>query len=181
MRIASIFVTAQFTVQGASKPDAMKTPDGTLKDGIPVYGVDYRVVAPIDANTGHTSGKRMHKPLVFVKHPGPSTPQFIQALTTNEVIKTFKLQWCKPASGQKKLDPQLEITLTNAQVVDFSLDVHESDATDAAGGSANDQLAASGGGSGVSEVQLERISLTFQKIEVSWLPSKTVADDWSLS
>jgi type VI secretion system Hcp family effector len=179
MRVASIFVTAQFTKQGASKPDATKTPDGTLKDGIPCYGVDYRVLSPIDANTGHTSGKRMHKPLVFVKHPGPSSPQFIQALVTNEPVTSFKLHWCKPASGEKKLQPMLEIILTNAQVVDYSLDIHESDATEAAG-SGGDALSAGGGGSGVSEVQLERISLSFQKIEVNWLPAKTaMADDWS--
>lgn len=47
----------------------------------------YNVVSPRDAATGQASGKRMHRPVTFIKEWGPATPQLAAMKPTYDVKK----------------------------------------------------------------------------------------------
>jgi type VI secretion system secreted protein Hcp len=108
---------------GAANPDAVS---GTLlvdgqqqgqfdPNGIPVTGVSHEVQTPIDASSGQPLGRRVHKPLTITKELDKSTPMLIQALVTNELLRTVQLT--VQVNGQ---DAYI-IQLTNAIVSDDSL------------------------------------------------------------
>ena len=44
----------------------------------------YSIVSQRDPQSGLPTGQRMHKPVVFAKELGPSTPQLYAALANNE-------------------------------------------------------------------------------------------------
>jgi type VI secretion system secreted protein Hcp len=47
----------------------------------------YALVSPRDVATGMASGKRQHYPVMIYKEIDASSPQFAEALVTNESIK----------------------------------------------------------------------------------------------
>jgi hypothetical protein len=53
--------------------------DGVLKQAT------YEVISPRDSASGQASGKRMHKPVTFVKEWGPATPQLSAVKPTYNV------------------------------------------------------------------------------------------------
>ena len=59
----------------------------------------------------------------------------------------------------------------------FSMDVHEVDVSGAGGAAGGDSLTAGADGADVSEVQMERIEFTFQKIQLENLAGKTSYED----
>jgi type VI secretion system secreted protein Hcp len=139
-----------------------ETPREKHQGKIPGISFHYNVKSPRDAATGQASGKRTHHPVSFVKAWGPSTPQFFQALCTNEVLPEVAFEFVKTdPNGEEYVYHTLK--LTNATVseidqylegdpkADQSHDVHE----------------------------LERVSFTFQRIEIQNKDGKTMAvDDW---
>ena len=76
-------LTAEGTKQGKFKGDVAKS------EQIAATLVSYSVVSPRDAASGQATGKRKHAPLVVRQSVAPSTVQFYNALTTNEVLKSF--------------------------------------------------------------------------------------------
>ena len=42
-----------------------------------MHAAQYWVIGPRDAASGQASGKRMHRPVTFVKEWGPATPQLM--------------------------------------------------------------------------------------------------------
>src|SRR5256885_1757279 len=72
-------------------------------------------VSPRDVATGHASGKRIHKPIVFTKEWDAASPKLFQALVTNEVLKSVLFEFVKTdAKGQEEV--HFRITLANANV-----------------------------------------------------------------
>jgi hypothetical protein len=57
--------------------------DGKLQQAL------YQVKGPRDSASGQASGKRMHKPVTFVKEWGPASPQLLTVKPTYDV-KTLK-------------------------------------------------------------------------------------------
>jgi type VI secretion system secreted protein Hcp len=55
---------------------------------IPGVRFAYGVIAPRDASTGMLSGRRVHSPVVVTKLVGTASPQLLQALITNESLKS---------------------------------------------------------------------------------------------
>ncbi len=55
-------------------------------DGV-VKQATYTVISPRDSASGQASGKRMHKPITFVKEWGPATPQLSAVKPTYNVKK----------------------------------------------------------------------------------------------
>lgn len=119
----------------------------------------YEVSSPRDIATGQASGRRRHSAIMITKEWGAASPQFFQALVSNEVLKTVVIQFFQPdAQGNEQL--MHKITLTNAVVTNIRK----------YGGRAGESPA---------EMMLEDISLMFQKIEINNMQAKTsVTDQW---
>src|ERR1700694_1815509 len=114
---------------------------------------DYRLVSPRDPATGQVSGKRQHKPVVITKEWGPSMPQFLAAVATNEVLTKLTMEfWDADAKGMQRA--HFVVTLTDASVSEVKQRL------------ANDLLT-------------EDLSFTFRKITVEDKIGKTIfMDDW---
>ena len=119
-------------------------------------------VAPRDAATGHASGKRIHKPILFTKEWDKATPLLFKALVTNEVLKSVLFEFVRTnADGEEGVHFRVKLTNANIASVKSYLDL-----TDTSGDSYDAH-------------ELEDVELTFQKIELEDVDGKTMAvDDW---
>jgi type VI secretion system secreted protein Hcp len=152
--MASVVITG--TKQGTFKGEGIKPTD---QNKIPVLDFGYEVISPRDAATGLPTGKRQHHAVTFVKNWGAATPQIFQALISNESLKSVLFEFTRADAAGKEAVFQT-VTLTNAAVSGFKEYM---------------QPNAKGGVD-----QLDLVSLTFQKIEITNNDGKTTAsDDWS--
>jgi type VI secretion system secreted protein Hcp len=142
-------------------------PDGGFTDHAGAAGThqlftdlfSFAVRSPRDPQSGLPTGQRMHTPVTFMKANGPSTPQFFQALATNEALPVVIFDcYGLDKAGVTRLGHSVK--LTNASVSDITF--QKDDVRDPANSTHADVL---------------RISLTFQGIEVDHGPV-TVADQW---
>ena len=135
---------------------------------IPFQSFDYEVISPRDIATGQASGKRQHKPIHIVKEWGASSPQFLQALVSNETLKTVTLEFTK-VNPNGEVYVYQTIKLTNATVTSIHQFTAQQDAA-----SASNKRVASG------SPWLEDIAFTFQRIELTNNDGKTMfVDDWT--
>ncbi|NWJ47446.1 MAG: type VI secretion system tube protein Hcp [Chloroflexi bacterium] len=160
--ITRFYVTVEGTKQGKFKGESLQSKNANKIDGI---RFSYGITSPRDAASGLATGKRLHKPISFTKEWGAATPQFFQAMTTNENLKSVLFEFTKTnANGEEYV--YFTIKLTNANIANINY--------------TEDSLAKSGDPS--NGLQLEEISVTFQKIEIENKDGKTIAtDDWSVN
>jgi type VI protein secretion system component Hcp len=78
-----------------------------------IHAAEYQVTSPRDAASGQASGKRMHKPITFVKEWGPATPQ-LMAMKTGYDIKKVE---GTGARGTMAVDDWSPITLTDSEAL----------------------------------------------------------------
>jgi len=158
----------KFNKQGASKGESPKT---ERKDWISVLAFNFEVISPRDVATGQASGKRQYKPIRFVKEWGAASPQLLTACARNEQVDSCNFEFIKVnKSGTEYV--YHTITLTNATVSACSLFTGEE------GGVEGGSTAKHSKETGTHE--LERISMTFQKVEHANNDGKTMfADDWN--
>lgn len=156
-------VIAVMTVDGAKtgKFKGTSTMRGN-KGKIDCIGYGYQVSSPRDAATGLPNGKRQHQPIKIVKFIDASTPQFLESLYTNEVLKSVVIEFYKK-EPDGRMQPTFVIKLTNATI---------------------SQVNQSGGVSTPEKINpgsvVEEISFTFQNIELTDQASKTTAvDSWN--
>jgi type VI secretion system secreted protein Hcp len=120
----------------------------------------YGVESPRDTASGMASGRRTHHPVVLTKEWGASTPQFVTALCTNELLKSVLFEFVNiNPNGEEYVFHT--VALTNANVSAIEQYVEEGTVP----GDAHEPRA------------LERISLVFQHIEIENKDGKTVAVD----
>ena len=155
------------TVTGA-KQGAFKTegPQSALSKGkIPGIAFGYSVISPRDATSGLPTGKRQHQPVTFTKEWGASSPQFYQAAFTNENLTSVLFEFIATGVDGKVLIDHT-IKLTNASIASVSQSLHDPQT----------------GGPVIESRELQTITFTFQKIEItSTTGSTTAMDDWSVS
>ncbi len=152
------FVSAKGAKQGDFKGENGKKPGV-----IPILGFSYGVTSPRDAATGQASGRRQHKPITILKEWGEVSVQFFQALVTNEVLTPVDIREVRTDSTGKE-QVYMEIHLTDVVVSSIQIDptVETHDHSSVQPGD-----------------EVERIELTFRKIEIENKVSKTAAtDDW---
>jgi type VI secretion system secreted protein Hcp len=114
---------------------------------------DFGLGTPYDHVTGQASGKRQPRPVVLSKGTDKSSPLFYNACTNNEVLTSVAIKYMTAADDHK---PTMTITLTNAMVREYA---HQA------------------GSNGVGH---EKLTLTYMKIEFTWVDGGIVAiDDWS--
>ncbi len=129
--------------------------------GIVGLAFAYGVKKPIDVATGEPTGKRQHSPIRVVKEWGASSPQFFEALVTNEALPEVTLEFRKTNPAGEEYVYQ-RIKLTDAGVCEIRQFTNE-DAADASAKRAPSER--------------EEISFTFHKIEIENTDGKTIADD----
>ena len=168
------YVTVQGNRQGRFKSETAREKH---KDKIPGISFHYNVASPRDSASGMASGKRVHQPVSFVKRWGPATPQLFQALCTQEALTSVLFEFVDTdAQGEEYVFHT--VTLTNAVVteIDQYLDGgrHGEAPGERQGGRPGERR-----GAPPDAHELERISLTFQRIEIENRDGRTMAtDDW---
>lgn len=148
------------TVKGAKQGDFKGDIAG--KAAIAGLGFSDGATVNIAPATGLATGKRQYSPVVFTKAWSASSPQFLQALATNEVLTEVTFEFFKLAAEGKEL-MFFTIKLSNASVTKI------------------DQFAGNLNSFSASGQEIEEISLTFRKIEVTSTEGggTAFADDWS--
>ena len=109
-------VIAYVTVTGATTG---KFKGGTTSKGnegkIECTGFRYSVSSAHDAASGQPTGRRTQEPVTIIKQFDSSTPQLLQALYTNEVLRTVVIEFYKKSpTGTEVLF--YTMTLTNATI-----------------------------------------------------------------
>ena len=158
---SQISVTVEGTVQGKFKSETR-----TTKDKIDLIGYSQEVAAPRDLASGQASGKRSYQPLTIVKAAGASSPQFFQALLTNEVLKKVVIELTKAnADGSEYV--YYTITLEDATVANYK---------QYSGSAAVEGAVTKHSGANDYSVY-DEIKLSFRKITVESKDGKTMAGD----
>jgi type VI secretion system secreted protein Hcp len=123
-----------------------------------VLSFSYEVDVAIDTTSGAAAGKRQTSAIVFSRHTDGASPSIYTALTTNEILPSVKFDFFAPTakSGEK---PYYSIQLTNAHIVKL---VQQT-------------------GSATDKSLIETVSLTFQKIEQTFVANNKTAADSPLS
>jgi len=142
----SITMQVTGTKQGLFKGDdfILGRPTANL---ITLSGYQFEVVSPQDIATGQPSGKVQYKPVTVTHELGGSSPEFLAAAATNEVLTSVVINFYRADRTGKQVN-YYRVTLTNATVSDVKQYT------------------------GSSSV-LEDVSFTFQKIEQTDLVAKT--------
>jgi type VI secretion system secreted protein Hcp len=141
-RADTIYVSVKASKQGQFRGDI---PTAKPPGQILALKFQYEVSSPRDAATGQASGKLQHKPIVITKEWGASSPQFFQALTTNELLQEVRLDFVGVGVSGEPIITHT-IRLVNASVSNIA---HSTDVVP--------------GRPGVRH--LEEITFTFQAIE----------------
>jgi len=134
---------------------------------IMVIAVEHEVLLPHDPATGQSTGKRMHKPFVITKELDASTPHLYTALTTNENLLSWELQFWAPSvgigAGTGVEVMRYTVRLTNARISDIRFQMLN-----------NKDLEL------MRYAEFEEVSFTYQRIDWTWvMGGKTSGDDWA--
>jgi type VI secretion system Hcp family effector len=164
----NLTITVNALKQGVFKGEiAMKDTNIKAEGRTELLDLRYEMDSPRDLATGQAIGKRTHKPLTIVKRFGPSSPQYLQALSTNEPLREVIIEGFNADRGGQ-LRSAFTIKLTNAFVshVDSRV-VPAANVTGKAGAASADDLQ-------------EVIQFTYQGIEVTSQIGKTMfVDSWN--
>ena len=150
------YVTVEATKQGRLKGES---PREAHQDALVGISFHYAVTSPRDVASGQASGRRQHQPVDFVKQWGAASPQLFAAMVGNEVLKSVLFEFVRPDEQGGEVVFHT-IRLTNASITaieQFIKGDPEPPPTDPRA--------------------LERISLTFQRIEIENLDGHTSATD----
>ncbi|MBI3871718.1 MAG: type VI secretion system tube protein Hcp [candidate division Zixibacteria bacterium] len=126
-----------------------------------VYSVHHNVDVPVDAQSGTQIGHRTHHPLKIMKVIDKSSPGLLNALTTAQRLSQVTLAFYRidPTGVEQKY---YTITLTNAVIVDISLDVPVT---------FDPQYE--------SYHHMENVSFVYEQIEWEWIPDGVMEmDEW---
>ena len=147
---AEVFVTMVGSRQGPLRGDST-TPGRTNQTVVSAFQYEVRVAT--DPATGQPLGKRQHSPVTFTKAVGPSSPQLFEAMFQNENLSTVTFEFVA-LTGEGSTQVVQRVRLTNAVV---------SDVRQHAGP--------------LRGTWLEDVSLTFQSITITHVPTGIAATD----
>jgi type VI secretion system secreted protein Hcp len=150
------YVTVEGTKQGRLKGESVAEAHRDKLRGISFH---YAVSSPRDAASGQASGKRQHQPVVFVKEWGAASPQLFQALVSNESLKSVLFEFVKTnENGEEVIYHSIKLTSASISAIEQYINGDpEPPPTDPRA--------------------LEKVSLTFQRIDIENADGKTSATD----
>jgi len=158
------YVTITGTKQGQFKGESIREKHSSKLSGL---SYNHTIQSPRDVATGQASGKRQHGPIQITKEWGASTPQILQALVSNEVLKEVLFEFVQTTpDGMEQVYYTVKLTNATISAVQYTTGGGES-AESAKTSAAYDTH------------ELEKVSFTYQRIEVDHKAGKTSAtDDW---
>jgi type VI secretion system secreted protein Hcp len=136
------------------------------ENSIAIHSFSQEIDSPRDPASGLPTGKRMHKPVYFLKEVDKSSPLLWNALTNNENLTSVQIQFWGAgvaAAGGVATEKQLyTVTLTNASIASMLQSMPNNLDPSA------------------TKLSLqEAITLTYQKIQWTWNDGvATASDDW---
>lgn len=160
------YIAVEGTKQGKFKGESKRE---KWKEQITGLSYAHKIQSPRDIATGQASGKRQHGAISITKEWGPSTPQLFTALVSNEVLKKVEFSFVHTTKeGAEEVYQTVKLTNATVSAVEYMTGVGDS--------------AESAKHTGAFDThELEKVSFTYQRIEVDNLPGKTSAvDDWTL-
>jgi type VI secretion system secreted protein Hcp len=126
-----------------------------------VFSVWHEIISPRDPSSGRPTGKRHHKPIVIGKEVDRSSPLLYWALTNNERLPSWKLQFWRPSPTGLELQ-NFTIELVNATVTQIQLRMPNTK---------HPRLG--------KYPEYEEVGFTYQKIIWTWTDGGiTAEDDW---
>jgi len=143
--VSAIYVTVKGQKQGTYHAEAEH--QGT-KYSFAAHSLEYELIVPTDAASGHATGQRRHRPMTLTRDWGAASPQLFQALVTNESLESVVID-CYGRTKDGKEQLVHKVKLTNAAVCSFRQVGSVSRGATKAGTSGN----------------LETVAFTFEKIE----------------
>lgn len=90
------YVTIEGRRQGAFISEAEDAPRACTFIGL---AVSYQLQSPRDPATGQMTGRRRHGEVIVTKRWGAATPQLLQAIADNEVLRTVVLDFPRNDAG----------------------------------------------------------------------------------
>ncbi|MBZ5638486.1 MAG: type VI secretion system tube protein Hcp [Acidobacteriia bacterium] len=153
------YVTIEGTKQGKFKGESSRD---AHKDKIEGLAFEWKVQSPRDIATGQASGKRQHLPIKITKEWGAASPQILQALCSNEVMKNILFEFIRTTpEGAEEIHHTIKLlNATISEVHPFIEMTKHEERTDVH--------------------ELEEVSFTYQRVEVENKTGKTMAvDDWT--
>ncbi len=161
------YVTIESEKQGALKGESLKT---AHKDKIAGLAYYHKIQAPRDVATGRPSGARQHGPITFTKEWGASSPQLTQALCQNENLTRVFFEFTRTNSvGESEIYHTIELTNASVAKIEYRT-----------GGGITGGESSAKTVSTYDTMEIEEVSLTYQKISIQNVPGQTAcADDWA--
>ncbi|KAF3921487.1 hypothetical protein ABW21_db0207732 [Orbilia brochopaga] len=151
-------LTVRYFIQitGQKQGNILKSTTNGFTSASPARGINLTIETPTDIASGHATGKRHYSPITVSRDIDDQSPLVIQALVTNENIKTIKVTVQQlQNTGTNLVTTVRTYTFTDAQIVKVD---HSSGITD----------------------PTETLTFTFRKWELtSTKGGITVQDDWS--
>ena len=126
---------------------------------IEVWAMEHPIEIPRDLHTGLPTGKRIHKPLVIVKHIDKSSPKLYQALTSGEQLSKVILDYWR-INAQGNEEKYYTIELDTAIVVSLETYYPETFLEE------NENYS-----------HMEKVAFTYEKIIWTWQPDGIEAED----
>ena len=155
------YVTVEGSKQGRFKGESDRQAHA---DKVPGLSFHYSVASPRDAASGMATGRRTHQPVSFVKEWGAATPQFQQAMITNELFKSVLFEFLKVNDNGEEYVFHT-IKLGTALISEIQQYIDPAGSPGSAGGLSGDTG------------PLEKISFNFQRIEITNIDGQTTAVD----
>jgi type VI secretion system secreted protein Hcp len=158
------YVTINGTKQGQFKGESVREKHANKLSGL---SYNHSIQSPRDVATGQASGKRQHGPITITKEWGAATPQIFQALVTNEVLKDVLFEFVQTTEdGMEQV--YYTVKLTNATISAVNYVTGTGESAESAKTTAT-----------YDTHEMEKVSFTYQKIEMDHKIGKTsAADDW---
>lgn len=161
------YVKIEGKTQGQFKGESLR--DARAAEWMVGLSFEHNIQSPRDVATGRASGKRQHGPITFTKEWGAATPQILQALCTNEMLPTVAFEFIH-TNEMGVEEVYHKVTLTNATVSKVNYNT----------GSAGTSEASARTTASYDTMEVEAVSLTYQKIDHENVPGSTMAsDDWA--
>jgi type VI secretion system secreted protein Hcp len=167
----TLFITSHgqiaMTVEGTKQGKFTAEGTGAKFAGkIELAGYIQEITSPRDAASGLATGRRTHQPVTLLKVAGGSSPQFVSAISTNEILKTVLIEFYRPhPSGNGTEIIAYTVLLENVTVSGYKQFVGPLD---------NERFNPAN-----NTLLYDEIKLTYQKITVEDKIAKTSATDSS--
>jgi len=141
------YMSIQGSKQGKFKGESTRE---AWKEWAPCVSIDFTAESAMDPARGMPSGRVQNSPITIIKEWGESSPQILQAIATNEVLKEVRFSFIhRTKDGVEEV--YFTITLTNAMIVKHHIYV---------------PLATSAQQSTSATQELEDVSFVFERMTV---------------